>query len=73
LSAAGLALFDLDGTLLDGDTDELWCAFLIDEGSARPRDLRAAQPQRRRALPIRPHRSGRVLRLLRIDPGRAHA
>jgi HAD superfamily hydrolase (TIGR01490 family) len=27
-----LALFDLDGTLLDGDTDELWCAFLIDEG-----------------------------------------
>jgi HAD superfamily hydrolase (TIGR01490 family) len=27
-----LALFDLDGTLLSGDTDELWCAFLIDEG-----------------------------------------
>ena len=27
-----LALFDLDGTLLDGDTDELWCEFLIDEG-----------------------------------------
>jgi HAD superfamily hydrolase (TIGR01490 family) len=27
-----LALFDLDGTLLDGDTDELWCAFLIEEG-----------------------------------------
>jgi HAD superfamily hydrolase (TIGR01490 family) len=39
LSAAGstatappLALFDLDGTLLDGDTDELWCEFLIEEG-----------------------------------------
>ena len=27
-----LALFDLDGTLLTGDTDVLWCAFLIDEG-----------------------------------------
>jgi HAD superfamily hydrolase (TIGR01490 family) len=27
-----LALFDLDGTLLDGDTDELWCEFLIAEG-----------------------------------------
>jgi len=27
-----LALFDLDGTLLDGDTDELWCEFLMDEG-----------------------------------------
>ena len=27
-----LALFDLDGTLLDGDTDVLWCEFLIAEG-----------------------------------------
>ena len=27
-----LALFDLDGTLLDGDTDGLWCEFLVDEG-----------------------------------------
>ena len=32
MSAARLALFDLDGTLLDGDTDELWCDFLIEEG-----------------------------------------
>jgi phosphoserine phosphatase len=31
-SAARLALFDLDGTLLDGDTDELWCDFLLAEG-----------------------------------------
>ncbi len=30
--APQLALFDLDGTLLDGDTDELWCGFLIAEG-----------------------------------------
>ncbi len=27
-----LALFDLDGTLLDGDTEELWCEFLMAEG-----------------------------------------
>lgn len=27
-----LALFDLDGTLLAGDTDFLWCEFLVDEG-----------------------------------------
>jgi len=29
---ARLALFDLDGTLLAGDTDALWCAFLVEEG-----------------------------------------
>lgn len=27
-----LALFDLDHTLLSGDSDELWCDFLMDEG-----------------------------------------
>ena len=27
-----LALFDLDHTLLDGDSDQLWCDFLIAEG-----------------------------------------
>jgi HAD superfamily hydrolase (TIGR01490 family) len=27
-----LALFDLDGTLLTGDTDALWCELLISEG-----------------------------------------
>jgi HAD superfamily hydrolase (TIGR01490 family) len=27
-----LALFDLDGTLLGGDSDSLWCRFLIDQG-----------------------------------------
>jgi HAD superfamily hydrolase (TIGR01490 family) len=31
-AASRLALFDLDGTLLAGDTDALWCAFLIAEG-----------------------------------------
>lgn len=33
---ARLALFDLDGTLLVGDTDELWCEFLLDEGLLDP-------------------------------------
>lgn len=27
-----LAIFDLDHTLLAGDSDQLWCDFLIDEG-----------------------------------------
>jgi HAD superfamily hydrolase (TIGR01490 family) len=27
-----LTLFDLDHTLLDGDSDQLWCQFLIDRG-----------------------------------------
>jgi len=27
-----LALFDLDHTLLDGDSDVLWCAWLMDQG-----------------------------------------
>jgi HAD superfamily hydrolase (TIGR01490 family) len=27
-----LALFDLDHTLLNGDSDQLWCDFLIDKG-----------------------------------------
>ena len=27
-----LALFDLDHTLLSGDSDMLWCSFLIDQG-----------------------------------------
>lgn len=28
----GLALFDLDNTLLSGDSDVLWCDFLMDQG-----------------------------------------
>lgn len=27
-----LTLFDLDHTLLDGDSDQLWCGFLMDQG-----------------------------------------
>lgn len=30
--SGGLALFDLDGTLLTGDTDQLWCEFLVEAG-----------------------------------------
>ena len=32
MASARLALFDLDGTLLAGDTDVLWCDFLVGEG-----------------------------------------
>jgi HAD superfamily hydrolase (TIGR01490 family) len=28
-----LALFDLDDTLLDGDSDDLWCQFLAEQGA----------------------------------------
>lgn len=32
VSRPRLTLFDLDHTLLDGDSDVLWCDFLMDEG-----------------------------------------
>jgi HAD superfamily hydrolase (TIGR01490 family) len=37
-----LTLFDLDRTLLDGDSDQLWCEFLMDRG-VLPRDPFEAQ------------------------------
>lgn len=44
-----LAIFDLDHTLIDGDSDQLWCDFLMDEGvldraafAARNRELERA-------------------------------
>ena len=36
-----IAIFDLDGTLLHGDTDELWLKFLIDEGHVDGGQMRA--------------------------------
>src|SRR4051812_20349776 len=36
-----LAIFDLDGTLLTGDTDEYWLKFLIDERVVDSNALRA--------------------------------
>jgi HAD superfamily hydrolase (TIGR01490 family) len=48
-----LTLFDLDHTLLSGDSDVLWCEFLIREGAldsgsfaARNADMEAAVPSR---------------------------
>ena len=43
-------LFDLDGTLLDGDTRRALVRVPDGRGRAGPRRLRSAQPQRRRAL-----------------------
>jgi HAD superfamily hydrolase (TIGR01490 family) len=45
---ATLALFDLDHTLLDGDSDVLWCDFLMDRGVldravSEPRNLAMAR------------------------------
>jgi phosphoserine phosphatase len=37
-----LTLYDLDHTLLDGDSDQLWCEFLMDRG-VLSRDSFAAQ------------------------------
>ncbi len=36
-----LTLFDLDHTLLDGDSDVLWCEFLIREGVLEPESFSA--------------------------------
>ena len=36
-----LALFDLDNTLLDGDSDYLWAQFLIEEGVLHPDEYNA--------------------------------
>ncbi|MEJ5989421.1 HAD family hydrolase [Ramlibacter sp. PS3R-8] len=38
---ARLTLFDLDHTLLHGDSDVLWCEFLMDEGVLERRDFAA--------------------------------
>ena len=41
---APLAIFDLDHTLLDGDTDTLWCDYLVDHGHL-PAQWRATNQQ----------------------------
>lgn len=40
-----LALFDLDHTLIDGDSDQLWCEFLMDEGLLPPAEFAARNAQ----------------------------
>ena len=40
-----LALFDLDNTLLDGDSDHAWGEFLIDRGLADKKIHRARNDQ----------------------------
>ncbi|MEO7761385.1 MAG: HAD family hydrolase, partial [Casimicrobiaceae bacterium] len=46
-----LVVFDLDGTLLAGDTDQYWLRFLIDTGIASPGEIeqRSADIQARYA------------------------
>lgn len=52
-----LALFDLDGTLLSGDSDVLWCEFLIAEGvlDAELRELSDEVSKRYLAGTVMPH------------------
>jgi HAD superfamily hydrolase (TIGR01490 family) len=45
LSTRKLVLFDLDHTLLDGDSDVLWCEFLMDRGVL---DRAVFEPRNRR-------------------------
>ena len=50
-----LTLFDLDHTLLEGDSDVLWCDFLIDQGL-----LDRATFEPRNAEMARQYRAGKV-------------
>lgn len=50
-----VALFDLDHTLLDGDSDVLWCDFLIERGVLDRADFGA-----RNAQMARDYRAGQV-------------
>jgi len=50
-----LALFDLDHTLLDGDSDSLWGRFLVKEGA-----VDAAEYQREGARYMADYRAGRL-------------
>src|SRR5688572_10722022 len=43
-----LALFDLDNTLLSGDTDFEWLCFLVGEGALPPEAMRANEEMDRR-------------------------
>lgn len=55
MPAQRLTLFDLDHTLLDGDSDVLWCEFLMDQGVLD----RAAFGERNAAME-RDYRAGSV-------------
>ena len=50
-----LACFDLDHTLLDGDSDVLWCEFLMDRGL-----LPRAEFEARNAAMERDYKAGTV-------------
>lgn len=55
MSKTPLACFDLDHTLLDGDSDVLWCEFLMDRGM-----LPRAEFEARNAAMERDYRAGTV-------------
>ena len=49
-----LTLFDLDHTLLDGDSDQLWCEFLMERGVLPREPFEASQPRDGPRLSARP-------------------
>ena len=52
-----LALFDLDNTLLDGDSDYLWGQYLVEHGNGSVDAQRHARENRRFLTPPRQVRS----------------
>ena len=64
-----LALFDLDHTLLSGDSDVLWCDFLLRAACWTRASASATDDGDR--LHRRQRDAGRLLQLLRVHPGGA--
>ena len=67
-----LALFDLDNTLLAGDSDYEWGQFLVDRGVLERARLRGAESRLLRAVQGRHARHPRVPRLRAAPARRSH-
>ena len=68
-----LALFDLDNTLLAGDSDYEWGQFLVDRGILEREAYEAPEPRLLRPVCRRHARHPRVPRLRAAPARRAHA
>ena len=68
-----LTLFDLDHTLLDGDTDVLWCDFLLQRGALERARVRREERAHGTRVPGRHGQPAGLLRVLRVHAGRPHA
>ena len=68
-----LTLFDLDHTLLDGDTDVLWCDFLLQRGALERTLFEEKNTRMEREYQARHRQPAGLLRVLRVHAGRPHA